>query len=770
MLGRPVLKIQRTGANDYQTTVAYNSSGRISSLVYPSSHSLTYNYDAAGRLGDRDPQTPAMSGNLGDGVARTYSSAITYSQRNTLAQEKLGTDIPIYNKLFYNSRGQLSEIRESTSPNNTTWNRGAIINHYSNQCWGRCAGHTMTDNNGSMKRQEHWVPENDQSYPNQTFTQQYAYDDLNRLQSVSESHYLNEGSLTQSWTQAFNYDRYGNRSINQAGTTQGVGINSSLAAVVQNTATNRIYAPGEIETNHPLINYDQAGNQTRDYYSGNGVRYDRVFDAESRITASLASDTTGSQASAYAYDGNGARVRRNANNQETWMIYGIGGELLAEYQGNSAAATPQREYGYRNGQLLVTASMDSSTGTTPTGPVGYWKFDENSGATVADASGNAHPGTLQAGAQWNSGKSGAAVELDGVNDYVQVGAHSSLAMTNNVSLSAWIYPTGSGSHSVYGGTIMGKEGEYLVNRAANGNIQWAFANGNPGWSWVNTGGVAPLNQWTHLAVVYDTAQIKTYVNGSLIHSYSGAGPIGDYDGGAHNDFRIGGRQDSVQHFQGRIDEVRIYNRSLSSSEIGTLAGVQQSGLVGAWGFDENTGTAATDSSGNGRTGTLTSGASWATGQSGAAVNLDGVNDYVQVGPQSGLVMTNSASFCAWIYPTGSGSHSVYGGVILGKEGEYLVSRARAATFSGLSQHKSGWAWINTGAMAPLNQWTRGGGLRHRPGEDLCQRVLWSIPIPVRAQLVIMMVEPSTTFASEVGRTRLNSFRVVSMKSESLTGH
>jgi hypothetical protein len=63
----------------------------------------------------------------------------------------------------------LSEIRDSTSytgPTDTTWNRGAIINHYSNSCWGMCGGingtTSMTDNNGNLKKQEVYIPNDDQ--------------------------------------------------------------------------------------------------------------------------------------------------------------------------------------------------------------------------------------------------------------------------------------------------------------------------------------------------------------------------------------------------------------------------------------------------------------------------------------------------------------------------------------------------------------------------------------------------------------------------------
>src|SRR6266436_4555775 len=47
---------------------------------------------------------------------------------------------------------------------------------------------------------------------------------------------------------------------------------------------------------------------------------------------------------------------------ETWQIHGIGGELIAEYAQNSSPASPQKEYGYRNGQLLITATVTTRSG------------------------------------------------------------------------------------------------------------------------------------------------------------------------------------------------------------------------------------------------------------------------------------------------------------------------------------------------------------------------------------------------------------------------
>src|SRR5260370_3613384 len=67
----------------------------------------------------------------------------------------------------------------------------------------------------------------------------------------------------------------------------------------------------------------------------------------------------------YTYDGNGKRVRRKVNGVETWQVYGLGGELIAEYPANANQSNPQREYAYRNGQLLITTDAGTASAPAP---------------------------------------------------------------------------------------------------------------------------------------------------------------------------------------------------------------------------------------------------------------------------------------------------------------------------------------------------------------------------------------------------------------------
>jgi len=313
----------------YAINRSYNRAGGVISQSYPSGHSVTYDYDAAGRA-------TSLTGNLGDGVQRTYSTGISYVASGALKQEQFGTTAPVYNKLFYNSRLQLAEILASTTGGDSSWNRGKIVNGYSLQCSG--ASCNATDNNGNLRRQQVYIPADDQVSSSTTWYQQYDYDNLNRLQRVQEY----TPSLV--WQQEYVYDRWGNRTIHQTN-TWGTGINKKDFTV--NTATNQLGKPaGQSGT----MTYDLAGNLITDSYIGYGSA---TFDGDNRIVAAQDSYAGWSY---YTYNADGQRVRRKINNQETWQIYGIEGELLAEYPANAAVGSPQKEYGYRNGQLLVTAN------------------------------------------------------------------------------------------------------------------------------------------------------------------------------------------------------------------------------------------------------------------------------------------------------------------------------------------------------------------------------------------------------------------------------
>ena len=348
-LGRPLVqrqlfKLNNVWSDTYQTSRTYNRGGGVISQTYPSGHSIANTYDIAG-------QTSSFTGNLGDGSTRTYANNINYSPFGGLAKEQFGTNTPLYHKAFFNMRGQLFDTRLSSVNDMWDWNRGRLILYYSsNHLWGQSG----TDNNGNVRFAETWIPPENATLDQADvlIEDSYNYDALNRLSSVTEQRMSAAGGWVwqQQFRQAYGYDRYGNRTID--GTqTWGTGINNKEFAV--DTPTNRLYAPGDLALleNQRQMRYDPAGNLTSDTYTGAGQR---EYDAENRMTRAWGGNN---QSQYYTYNADGQRVRRKVDGQETWQIYGFDGELLAEYAASGPPTSPQKEYGYRNGQLLVTAEL-----------------------------------------------------------------------------------------------------------------------------------------------------------------------------------------------------------------------------------------------------------------------------------------------------------------------------------------------------------------------------------------------------------------------------
>lgn len=258
----------------------------------------------------------------------------------------------------------------------------------------------------------------------------------------------------------------------------------------------------------------------------------------------------------------------------------------------------------------------------------YVTLSEGNGGTVTDISSSGLTGSLGMNASasiydpvWTTCTPPAVqvpvpncLDFDGIDDYVNVGNKAAFDMNFTMTIEAWIYPEGpgSGGSAGSGGAIVNKEGEFEIARFSNGYIGWAFANYNPGWTWVQTTAYAPQNQWSHVAVVYDNSEVRTYLNGILQHTYPVSGILGDV-APTYNDLWITGRQSAPgeQLFDGKMDEVRIWSTARSESEIRAEmhreipSPATVPGLVANYSFNQGAGTTAYDYSINLYNGTLT---------------------------------------------------------------------------------------------------------------------------------------------------------------------
>ena len=138
------------------------------------------------------------------------------------------------------------------------------------------------------------------------------------------------------------------------------------------------------------------------------------------------------------------------------------------------------------------------------------------GTTAADATGKGHTGTIS-GATWSTaGKNGGALSFDGVNDWVTVADANDLDLSNGMTLSAWVNPTGAGADWQ---TVVLKETPGFMAYALYADTDTARPSGHVviGGSDLDTRGTATVanNLWTYLAASYDGASLRLYVNGTL---------------------------------------------------------------------------------------------------------------------------------------------------------------------------------------------------------------------------------------------------------------
>lgn len=214
----------------------------------------------------------------------------------------------------------------------------------------------------------------------------------------------------------------------------------------------------------------------------------------------------------------------------------------------------------RTGYVTVSSMTG---GGSPAGLVAAYNFEEASGTTVVDGSGKGNHGTISGATRITQGKFGKALSFDGVNDWVTVKDAASLDLTTGMTLEAWVYPTVFPS---YWRSILQKEiDSYYLMAGSNLDTPAAGGTYTSGNQNVYAGSSLPVNTWTHLAVTYDSASVRLYINGALVANKAQTAPLTTSTGA----LRIGGSQAYGEFFQGRIDEARIYNRALSAAEINT---------------------------------------------------------------------------------------------------------------------------------------------------------------------------------------------------------
>jgi hypothetical protein len=360
------------------------------------------------------------------------------------------------------------------------------------------------------------------------------------------------------------------------------------------------------------------------------------------------------------------------------------------------------------------------------GPVGWWKFDENTGTATNDSSGNNNNCTFSSmpTAPWVQGKFGTGLDFQKTNDYVSCGSASSVDNLRTLTISAWINPRVSSTYE----QIVTKSSDgapntgYLFesNMSTNTLEFWAGTSATT-VSRISASNVLIDNQWQYVTVTWDGsltgANIHLYVNGVEVTYGSTTNGSGTRDDDSAQNFLIGNEPSTGDDYDGWIDDVKVYNYIRTSSQIiddmnaghpapGSPVGHAVLDLP----FDEGYGSTVHDASPQGNDGTLGAGSSapaWTNdGKFGKALSFDGTSDYVRVADDASIEGLSAVSISVWVKPTQCQGIIGSSSILVRKTAVYSASIRSDCKMSLYIDNGTGWSneMISLGTV-PTSSWS-----------------------------------------------------------------
>ncbi|MDY0912807.1 family 43 glycosylhydrolase [Rathayibacter festucae] len=249
--------------------------------------------------------------------------------------------------------------------------------------------------------------------------------------------------------------------------------------------------------------------------------------------------------------------------------------------GTTGANTYSFSKPFRHGSVLRLSSaeearLNAAYGGTTTGPtpkpvnakgeILRYSFDNGSGTTVQDVSGNGQNATIVSGGAWQTG----SVKLDGTDDYIKLPDNLLAGVTDvTVQTEVWIDPAQSGAYFLYGlgNTTSGAGDGYLFT--SGNNYRTSLATGN--WTTeqtVSSGSALPRGQWAQLTYTLSGTTATLYLDGVRVGGGTVTADPKDIGGGTTTANSIGrSNYDADNRFRGQVREFALYNRALTSAEV-----------------------------------------------------------------------------------------------------------------------------------------------------------------------------------------------------------
>ncbi len=397
--------------------------------------------------------------------------------------------------------------------------------------------------------------------------------------------------------------------------------------------------------------------------------------------------------------GNGVAYRYSAD-QELWSeVLNVSGDSYNAVTKTEPYIWPDLVESGENGWTTSTWDADASISSL----VSEWKFEDGIGTNVNDTSGNGHFGTLDPlmdNSNWVDGMSGKALEFHSAEANEELIIPDVAGLTEgSFSGDCWVNLT---THQSYGG-IVNKYGGggWGIWDQSGGEIRFYLYDG----STTTSANSAPIStgEWHHLAWSYNetSGMISFYIDGDLDYSTASVNPTRHV-----TPIEIGSRG-NTNWLDGKIDEVRIFNRVLTLKEISDYYN-DTVYKVGEWKLDEGTGKFTNDTGPNNYIGTLrptypTSNPHWSDEAiSGKALYFDGGDDRVETDYLPNTFNLHDHTVEAWVYPTQTKTNSVIYGIgeqtVNGKILELKIDNDEIEVWHW------GWNWY-TGVYVNNNEWT-----------------------------------------------------------------
>lgn len=418
---------------------------------------------------------------------------------------------------------------------------------------------------------------------------------------------------------------------------------------------------------------------------------------------------------------------------------------------NYALSDDEIKTDYNQGAQFVMGKSNQTIGGTTTSldycipgdttacspPIAEWKFEEGTGTSIVDTSGNNYTSTFVGTPSRTIGKIGQAISFNGSTNGVSLSGPTTYT---DETLSAWVYiDSSSPSGDIVGNCHTNYNQQYGFTLYLDGNTLRAKAATNGDTTFydnVSYDITSLKNRWLYLSMVWDNlgtgtggcdATVELFVNGQLVDQATSNVSAGGYacTRPYPYPFSMGGTtiNSLTRPTKIKLDNVRVYNYARTPAQI--AYDYNGGKPVGWWKFDECEGTMINDWSGIGNTGALTIGPSgtqatvgtcsigdtsaWSNGNTGkinSSMSFDGTDDKVTIGdPSNGTLDfgTNDFSTSAWFKTSTSEI-----GVIVGKYNGYPLWYSKILA-SGKIEVRIGFDAntnysISTGATVNDNQW------------------------------------------------------------------